>query len=261
VGSNIRAYANSLFLDSKSLLPLLLAWPVVLVSLLLGRYPRAVWPVLLLAGANFLLCALTWSTFQRRYLLPTMLLLLPLAVDGLVRLGLPRLKLAAIPGITGLHLAVLASALVWSPVFVQHYGGKFFEGGGNELAGTRSYHGVRWTGPLPWVDDRDLSSALDWVNANAQRDDVLAHFHPAIFTFFTERPSIRLPRKLAPDTLKSLLVQYRVAYVLLNSRDASWRAYGDDLMALDSEGVRATTVASYRVFDTRSLWRQAGGGL
>jgi hypothetical protein len=255
VFSNARGYAGLLFLDPKWLLPLLPAWPLALLALVRGRYPRASWPILLLALGNFLTYALYWSTFQRRYQLLSLLLLLPFAIDGLSRLGLGRVSLPALPKLTALYLVLLVPLVVWSQTFLQEYGGMFLEAGGGEPVGTRFYRGIRWTGPAYWVDDRDLSQVLDWVGQHAERQDVLSHTQPWIFTFFTERPSTRLPLRLKSGQLKPFLASYHVAYVLLNSRDASWRRYGDDLVALEAEGVRLTPVGAYRVFDTRSLWR------
>ena len=253
--SNARAYAGLLFLDPRWLLPLLPAWPLALFALLRGRYPRAAWPVLLLALGNFLTYALYWSTFQRRYQLLSLLLLLPFAIDGLSRLGLGRLSLPAVPKLTALHLVLLVPLAVWSQTFLQEYNGMFLEAGGGEPVGTRSYQGIRWTGPAYWVDDRDLSQLLDWIGRNTEQQDVLTHTQPWIFTFFTERPSTRLPLRLESAQLKPFLANYHVAYVLLNSRDAAWRRYGDELVALEAEGVQLTPVGNYRVFDTRSLWR------
>ena len=84
---------------------------------------------------------------------------------------------------------------------------------------------------------------------------MLAHAQPGIFTFFTNRPSTRLPRRLDPDTLRSFLTNYRVAYVLLNNYDGYRRRYQDDLAAMEPFGVRMTAVEEYRVFDTRALWQ------
>jgi hypothetical protein len=79
---------------------------------------------------------------------------------------------------------------------------------------------------------------------------------PEIFTFFTERPSTRLPRRLDPERLKEFLTDYRVSYVLLNNYDGYRRRYQNDLLTFEAQGVSVTPVGDYRIFDTRSLWSQ-----
>ena len=246
-------YARKLFLDRRWLLPLVPAWPLALLALLRGRYPRAVWPVLALAACNFAIYALTWSTtFSERYILLSLLLLLPFAVDGLGRLGLARLHLPRRPEITAVHLVVVIIAVFWSGTFAAEYRGRFEYGG--QVVGSRLDRGLRWTGPPQWVEDRELSRILDWVSASTGRDDVLAHKYPWLFTLFTSRPGTLLPVQLDPETLKTFLVDYRVSYVLLDTRDQDRRHYVDDLEALESRGVESTRVGPYQVFDTRQLW-------
>jgi hypothetical protein len=105
------------------------------------------------------------------------------------------------------------------------------------------------------VEDRDLARAIDWVSENTETSDILAHAQPGIFTFFTERPSTRLPRRLDREALQSFLRSYQVSYVLLNNYDGFRRRYQDELMAMDGQGVTMTSIEDYRIFDTRSLWR------
>jgi 4-amino-4-deoxy-L-arabinose transferase-like glycosyltransferase len=249
---NARDYAAMLFLSNKWLLPLLPAWPLAVLALFRGMYPRAAWLILLLAAANFIFYSLTWAPWARRYQLLTLLCLLPFAVDGLARLGLARLKLPVWRRITTLHLAVLAVAVMWLPTFVEEYRGTFRYG--DYPVRTRSYEQIRWTGAVAWVEDRDIGEILDWIKIHTRRDDILAHPLPEIYTFFTERPSARLPRRLDPETLRAFLVDYRVAYVLLNNYDGYRRRYQSDLEALEVQGVRVIPVGEYRVFDTRALW-------
>jgi hypothetical protein len=249
----IRLYVNLVFLDGRWLLPLLPASLTLVPALVRGRVPRAVWPVLSLTGTNFLLYGLSWSLYARRYQVLTLLLLLPLMVDGLVRLGLPRVRLRRGPPLSALQLAVALVVLFWLQTFIQQYGGTFQEAGGGELVGTRTYQGLRWTGTPGWMQDRDLPRLLDWVGANTAGQDIVAHPSPWIVTFFTARPSALLPRRLDAETFRRFLVEYRVAYVLLRNDDVYWRRYGDDLLEL--AGGSVTAVGNYRVFDTRALWR------
>jgi hypothetical protein len=72
------------------------------------------------------------------------------------------------------------------------------------------------------------------------------------------RPATLLPTKLEADRLRTFLTEYRVAYVLLDQRDRDRRDYRADLEALAAEGVDVTTVGSFRIYDTRPLWRTAG---
>jgi hypothetical protein len=228
---------------------------VTLLELVRRRLPRPTLPILLLAGANFVAYGLTWSIFARRYQLLTLLLLLPFGIEGLRRLGLERWRLPRARGLNCLHLAVLAVGLSWSPTFVQQYGGSFQEAGGGDFVGVRTYGGLRWTGPPSWTEDRDLRPVLDWIRQNTEQGDILASRNPHILTFFTARPSTLLPRKLDTPTLRWLLVQYRVAYVLLNNQDGYRRRYQGDLDDLESLGVAGSAVGAYRIYDTRPLWR------
>ena len=251
---NASQYAGLLFLDGDWLLWLMPAWPIVLLALMGGAYSRHTWPVLLLAAANFLVYTLTWSAYSERYQLLTLLLLLPFAVDALGRLGLRRLRLVRGRDVTALHAAILAVVLAWSPAFAREYRGEFRYR--DEPVRTRTDRGLRWTGPPRWVQDNELSRMVDWVNARTGRDEALAHGQPWPFTFFTERPATLLPTKLSPERLRSFLIEYRVAWVLLDTRDRDRRGYQPDLEALAPEGVGVTSIGSYRVFDTRPLWRE-----
>ena len=93
------------------------------------------------------------------------------------------------------------------------------------------------------------------VATHTNRDDVLAAADPWPFTFFTGRPSVLLPQRLTAEHLRSLLAEYRVSYLLLDPRDRPRRFYRDYLDALADQGVRSTTVGTYRFYDTRALWR------
>ena len=180
-----------------------------------------------------------------------MLLLLPCAGDGLSRIGLGKLCVGTRLRVTVLHVIVMLIALAWFPTFVREYRGEFAYG--DERVPARTDRGLTWTGPPRWVLDNNLSRLLDWVNAQTERYDALAHGQPWPFTFFTQRPATLLPIRLSPEALRGFLVDYKVAYVLLDTRDRDRRDYQIDLDAL--EGVRSTPVGAYRVYDTRSLWR------
>lgn len=251
--SNIKAYGRTLFLDRNMLLLFLVAWPAVLYSLLRGRYPAGVWLVLLVAATNFFTYALVWSTFAGRYQVMTLLLLLPLAVDGLSRLGLGRLRLGSVPGITALHLAVFAIILVWSPALAQQY--REYLWPNPQSTEIRSYQGLAWLGEDGWAGAHD-PEVMDWIKASTDRRAVLTHHNPWLFTLFTERPAVRLPREMDIRKLKRFLVDYRVDYFLLRRGDPDWRANEGILVALESEGVYVkATAGRYRVFDTRPIWQ------
>ncbi|MBA2446921.1 MAG: hypothetical protein H0V51_02725, partial [Chloroflexi bacterium] len=250
---NVADYARLLFLDREWLLLLVPGLALALVAFARGRYPRPAAPMLLLASANFAIYALTWAAYSERYQLLTLLLLLPFAVDGLDRLGLGRLALPAWPPFTALHAAVLVVTLTWSASFVREYGGELRYR--DEPVRARTDRGIRWTGPPRWVQDNELSRMVDWINARTDRDDVLAHGQPWPLTFFTNRPATLLPLKLSPERLRSFLIEYRVAWALLDSRDVDRRGYLPTLEGLSAEGVRMTTVGSHRIFDARALWR------
>jgi 4-amino-4-deoxy-L-arabinose transferase-like glycosyltransferase len=249
---NAATYAGLLFLDRDWLLPLLIAWPFALLALGRGRYPRAAGPVLLVALGNFLVYAATWSNYQERYQLLTLLLLLPFAVDGLARIGLGGVGIGPMRALTPLHAVILAVAVFWSPVFLREYRGQFVYG--DEDVGTRTDRGLRWTGPPRWVKDNELSRMVDWLDQNTDRADPLAHGQPWPFTFFTGRPATLLPTRLPPERLRSFLADYRVAYVLLDTGDHDRRGYAEALEAWRREGVTVTPVGRHRIFDTRALW-------
>jgi 4-amino-4-deoxy-L-arabinose transferase-like glycosyltransferase len=250
---NLRDYANLLLLDREWLRPLLPAWLGVLLGLCLWRYPqRAIIPATV-ALASFATYALTWANFQERYQLLTLLLLLPFLADGLARLGLTRLPLGPLPRSLPLFLVVLAVAWWWFPTWRHQYQDEFRYG--DEEVKPRVDDGLRWTGPPRWSEDEELSRVNDWLRTNSGRDDVVTHGQPWPYTFFTMRPSTLLPTRLASDRLRTFLTEYRVAYVLLDLRDRDRREYRADLEALSTEGVGVTAVGSFRIYDSRALWR------
>ena len=273
IQENVRDYAFLLFADGDWLRPLVFALPLAVLGLARGWYPRATIVVGLAALANFAVYAATWANYQERYQVLTLLLLLPIlvrAIDGLLvgvatlasrRLGdAPRGGQIASTVRGGLLATlVVAVGLAWSGTFVDAYRGEFRYG--DEPTKARVDGGLRWTGPPRWVQDNDLAKVADWVNDNTGQADVLAHREPWPYTFFTRRPATLLPTKLTPDRLHRFLVEYRVAYVLLDTRDRDRRAYADDLDALAVEGVTASTVGSHRAYDTRALWRDHNGSL
>lgn len=263
IRTNLHDYAEVLFLDRWSgqvrwLFLLLPAWPAATLALVRGRYPPAAGAILLLAGANFLLHAFTWATWEMRYQLLTLLLLLPFAVDGLARLGLARIRfrLGQRVSLSGLQLAVAAVALAWSPMLLGEYRGTFWDQ--TRPVGTRSDQGLTWTGPTAWVEDAELGPMLEWIAANTDGRDVLAAAQPWPFTFFTNRPATLLPANLDQSGLRSFLADYRVAYVLLDDREngsANRRRFESMLRRLSPESARVIPLGSYRVFDTRALWQ------
>jgi hypothetical protein len=252
VPASSAAYAQYFFLDAEALLLLLPVWPVVLMTLARRRYPRAASVLLLPSLAAFAVYAACWSTFQPRYLLPFMILLLPFAADGLLRARLLSLPLPGVPRVRLLHLAVLGILLVWSPGLLQKHRGEF-RFNNDFVTAPRTDFGLRWAGNRSLTQVRDLDETVEWIFANTAPDDVLAHHSPWMSTFFTGRPSTRLPRKVNADNLQRFLTEYQVAYVLLNTSD-NRRRFEKPLQGLTRDGVRRTTVAGYPVFDTRALW-------
>ena len=267
IQENVRDYAFLLFADRDWLWPLLLGVPLMLVGAVRGWYPRAAVVVALVALANFAVYAVTWANYQERYQILTLLLLLPLLVrgfDGLAAALASLVSRAASVGGRGARVAhllrvgllgalVLSVAASWSPTFLDEYRGEFRYG--DESTRARVDGGLRWTGPPRWVQDDDLAKVVDWVNTQTLPTDALTHREPWPYTFFTRRPATLLPTKLTPERLHSFLVEYRVAYVLLDTRDRDRRGYADDLEALEADGVTATSVGSHEIYDTRALWR------
>lgn len=247
------AYARLLFLEWELLLPLIVAWPMVASALVRRRYSREAGVVLLVVAANFVVYGLTWSTFQDRYLLLTLILLVPFAVDGLARIGLDRWRAPGPLGLSPLVAIVLGVVATWSPALVRDYRGEYRYG---ELPSpVRRDEGLRWTGPPRWVRDDDLQRVVNWVNTRTERDAAVAHAQPWPFTFFTSRPAVLAPKTLTEARLREFLVEYRVGFYLFDTRDRERRRYEDWLDDLESDGVAVTTLGAYRIYDTRSLWR------
>ena len=251
--SNIRGYLKLLFLERNTLLLLLPAWPLVLLTICRGRYPAGIWPVLLVGCANFFAYALTWSTFDRHYQVLTLFFLLPFAVDGISRLGLGKIRLGIGPALTALHLAVAAVVLAWSPALANNY--RLNIGAKEEPGRIQVYEDVRWIGNnSSWSKSFD-AEVLSWINLETERSDVLAHHNPWLFTLFTERPAVRVTRNLDAKKLRRFIVSYHVDYFLLKDGDPDWRTNLEYLQSFESEGVRVASVGSYRIFDTRVLWQ------
>jgi hypothetical protein len=256
-------YVRSIFFEREWLAPLALGWLGALIALARGWYP---WPaklMLVAAAANFVFYALTWSSWQDRFMLTTVYLLLPFAVDGLLRalqlIWKHTLATSATPGLNVrapaalLSLVVLAVIVAWSPRFLEQYQGQFSYG--ERPVGTRVTDGLRWTGPPRWVNDGSLDDGVEWIRSRTTGDAVLAHGQPWPYGFFTGRPMVLLPHRLRDDLLRHFLIEYRVSYVLYDPRDPQRREYGDQLRDLADDGVRAQRVRNLMVFDTRPLWQ------
>ena len=256
-------YFRSIFFEREWLAPLALGWPGAILALARGRYPWTATLVLVAAASNFVFYALTWSSWQDRFMLTTVFLLLPFAVDGLLRAirfvweragrgaGVARRQCPG-PAVL-LGLAVVAVMVVWSPRFLEQYQGQFTYG--ERPVGTRTTDGLRWTGPPRWVNDGSLDEGIEWIREKAPPDAVLAHGHPWPYGFFTGRPMVLLPYRLSDDLLRQFLIEYRVSYVLYDPRDPQRREYADQLRDLAKDGVRAQRVRNLQVFDTRALWQ------
>jgi hypothetical protein len=256
-------YARSVFLEREWLAPLMLGWPGALAALVRRQYPRAAGFALVAAAVNFVFYALTWSSWQDRFMLPTVFLLLPFVVDGLFRAvdavfarllaGPDRAPLARAASAVAVGAVVAAVMVAWSPRFLEQYQGHFTYG--ERPVGTRMTDGVRWSGPPRWLNDGNLDDALEWIRADTSDETILALGQPWPYTFFSGRPSVLLPYRLTDEQLRRFLVEYRVSYVLHDSRDPQRREYGDQLRALEASGVRSFRVKNLQVFDTRPLWR------
>jgi hypothetical protein len=261
-------YLRSIFLERDWLLPLAVGWPGAILALVQGRQPWVARLVLVAAGANFLFYAVSWSIWQDRYMLPTIFLLLPFVVDGVLRLlrGMvatvggrrvlgralgPRAQ-SALPVVL-LGLVVVGTLALWSPRFVEQYSGQFRYG--ERPAGVRTTERLRWTGPPRWVNDGNLDDVIDWAAERTTPDTVLAHGQPWPFAFFTGRPLVLLPYRLNDATLRRFLIEYRVSYVLHDPRDPQRREYGDQLRDLESSGVRGQRLKNLVIYDTRPLWQ------
>jgi len=257
-------YARSIFLEREWLAPLILGWPSAVLAQLGGRYPWMSRVVLVAAASNFVFYGLTWSSWQDRFMLTTVYLLLPFAVDGLLRLLRLSVRhtgpLWLSPGVArrapvvGLGLAVLAIVVVWSPRFIEQYQGRLLYG--DRPVGTRVTDGLRWTGPPRWTNDGSLDEAIQWIQEQTDHATVLAHGQPWPYAFFTGRPVVLLPYRLSDDQLRRFLVGYRVSYVLHDPRDPQRREYADQLRDLRDGGVRWQRVENLTVYDTRALWQR-----
>ena len=251
-------YLRSIFFEREWLAPLALGWPGAILALARGRYPWLATLVLVAAASNFVFYALTWSSWQDRFMLTTVFLLLPFAVDGLLRaIRFIWGRVSPVGNARGplvlLGLAVVGVMVLWSPRFLEQYQGQFAYG--ERPVGTRTTDGLRWTGPPRWVNDGSLDEGIDWIREQTPPDAVLAHGYPWPYGFFTGRPTVLLPYRLSDDLLRRFLIEYRVSYVLYDPRDPQRREYADQLRDLSEAGVRAQRVRNLQVFDTRPLWQ------
>jgi 4-amino-4-deoxy-L-arabinose transferase-like glycosyltransferase len=254
-------YTQWLFLDWEMLLPFLLGWPLVILALVRGQYPRGAWIALAAALTNVVFYIFTWSSWQDRFLLPSLLLLLPFGVDGLSRLvglivgRLPALGRLSVRGWSAanvlLSLVTVAIAVSWFPTFLDQYRGSFayFD----RPAGTRVDAGMRWTGPPRWVNDDDFKDVSAWIMSQTAPDAIVAVGQPWPLTFFTRRPSVLIPLNLEDADLHRFITTYGVDYLLIDGSDRPRRPYRDYLQGLGDAGVRATRVGSVTIFDTRAL--------
>jgi hypothetical protein len=256
-------YFRSIFFEREWLAPLAPGWPGAVLALVRGRYPWIASLMLVAAAANFVFYALTWSSWQDRFMLTTVYLLLPFAIDGLLRALryawqqvaariATSARAAPVPALV-LTLVVAAIMAIWSPRFLEQYQGQFSYG--ERPVGTRVTDGLRWTGPPRWVNDGSLDDGIEWIREQTPSDVVLAHGQPWPYGFFTERPMVLLPYRLTDELLRQFLIEYRVSYVLYDPRDPQRREYADQLRDLSSDGVRAHRVRNLMVFDTRPLWQ------
>jgi 4-amino-4-deoxy-L-arabinose transferase-like glycosyltransferase len=261
-------YFRSIFYEREWLGPLLIGWPCAILALMRGRYPWTARLALVAAAVNFVFYGLTWSSWQDRFMLTTVFLLLPFVVDGLLRAirlacGLV-VRVWAIGGVPErlpdalLGAAVAIVLVVWSPRFVEQYQGQFRYG--ERPVGSRMTDGLRWSGPPRWTNDGSLDEAIEWIRGQTGEDTVLAHGQPWPYTFFTGRPSVLLPYRLSDDLLRQFLIEYRVSYVLYDPRDPQRREYADQLRDLDADGVKSQRVKNLQVYDTRPLWQSDGAG-
>jgi len=263
VASLALTYVRWLFLDPAWLPPLLPAWPLAFLALVRGRYRRAVWIALAVAIANYLFYSLTWASWQDRFLLPTLLLLLPFGVDGLFRAIERLLAVLAstfqrpnVRAISSTYLGcafVVAVALAWLPRLVEQHQGEFSYL--DRPTGTRVDAGLLWTGPPRWINDDDLAGVVTWTLARTERDAVLAAGQPWPVSLFTGRPTVLIPHNLNEDDLRRFIDQYRVAYFLADGRDRTRRDYRTFLENMAEEGVRPTRIGAVTAFETRALWR------
>jgi hypothetical protein len=256
VQENVRDYAALLLWDREWLRPLWPAWIGVLVAVVFRVYPRRAIIPAALALAGFAMYALTWANFQERYQLPTLLLLLPFLSHGLVvlgRLALGRMLRGQLLTYVPLLLAVAVAGWWWLPTWRDQYRDQFKYG--DESIKPRVDDGLRWTGPPRWSEDPELARINEWLRTNTEPLDPVTHGQPWPYTFFTGRPSTLLPTKLSADRLRTFLTEYQIAYVLLDHRDRDRREYRADLDQLSGEGVTVATLGSFRIYDTRGLWK------
>jgi hypothetical protein len=256
-------YFRSIFFEREWLAPLAVGWPGAVLALARRRYEWTASLLLVAAAANYVFYALTWSSWQDRFMLTTVYLLLPFGVDGLLRTlryawdratsrRAAFVRAAPVPA-TLLALVVAVVVAIWSPRFLEQYQGQFSYG--ERPVGTRVTDGLRWTGPPRWVNDGSLDDGIEWIREQTPPDAVLAHSQPWPYGFFTERPMVLLPYRLTDELLRPFLIEYRVSYVLYDPRDPQRREYADQLRDLSGDGVRAHRVRNLTVFDTRPLWQ------
>jgi len=152
-------------------------------------------------------------------------------------------------------VSVAAALVLWVPVFLGEYRGQFYDSM-EQPVGLRSYGGVKWTGLRQWLADDDLPRLIDWIQTHTEPDDVLAYWKSEPLTFFTQRPSTRLPDNLGAEYLRPFVVDYRVEYLIIASAQLGEAGYPEALRALQAAGAKVTGLGDYLILETRALWQR-----
>lgn len=247
VGQNLRDYGGTLAGDPDWAIVLVPSFPVVLLALARRRLPPAAWPLLLGAAFHLAVAIGTWATFQKRYLLPVFVFLLPVCcyawacLPGARRRLWPNspLRLAHVP----LALLVLASGL-------------YLARGELGSATHGPLFGDVWVGSSRAWGNPDTGRLLDWVRQQTQPDQVVGYEQPWLVTYYTARPSALLPTRLERDELERFVRETRIDVVVVDRGDIDRRAYIEWLENLGSRlPIAETQLGSYRIFATAALWR------
>lgn len=253
IGARAMEYSTWLLGSRELLLPLVPGVIASLAAVCGGRSAAGSSVLLVTAGASFAGYVMIWSVTAERYLLPTLMLLTPLGVAGWRSLtnALPISSAARTTVFVALMAAIVA---LWAPRTVDRLRGRYVDDG--QLVGVREDYGLRWTGSPSWVNDEDIATLIEWIRRETDSAAVVASVEPWPITYFADRPSTLLPRRLTAEQLASFISDYRVALLILDPRDRQRRSYRTDLERMATQGVTTTTVGRYTVFYVRPLWQR-----
>lgn len=247
IGQNLRDYVGTLVGDPDWAIVLVPSLPVVALAAFRRKLPAPAWPLLLASAFHLAVAIGTWATFQKRYLLPFFVFLLPVCCYAWYCLPGAARRLRPGGALRLAHLPLAALVLA---------GGFYLTRGELGSATHGALFGDVWVGSGRAWGNPDTGRLLDWVRRQTEPDQVVGYELPWLVTYYTGRPSALLPTRLERDDLVRFLRETRVDVVAVDRADADRRAYIEWLEDLDDRyPIVETQLGSYRIFAVAALWR------